>query len=179
VGAAPSPTIDFDRDSRPIFAERCYECHGNDKAKAGLRLNDPKIALSELKSGSRAIVPNNPEKSELLRRVKSTDPDEQMPQKGQPLTPAQIEKLQQWISQGAKWEIHWAYRPIIRPIAPQIKNDRWAHNDIDRFVLHQLEQRNIAPSVPADPYTLIKRLYYDLVGLRPPLDDADRFSDDP
>ena len=80
--------IDFDHDIRPILSEHCYECHGTDKAKGGLRLNDPKIAQSELKSGARAIVPNDPGKSELIRRVKSTDPDEQMPLKGDRLTPA-------------------------------------------------------------------------------------------
>src|SRR4051812_10537907 len=92
LAAAP---IDFDPDIRPIFSEHCYECHGTDKAKAGLRLNDPKIVLSELKSGARAIVPNLPSKSELLRRVKSSDPDEYMPPKGDRLTPTQIDKLQQ------------------------------------------------------------------------------------
>src|ERR1043166_6904328 len=101
--AAP---IDFDRDIRPILSEHCYECHGTDKAKAGLRLNDPKIALGQLKSGNRAIIPNNPAKSELLRRVKSPDPDDYMPPKGERLTPNQIQKLQQWIEEGAKWEIH-------------------------------------------------------------------------
>jgi hypothetical protein len=175
--AAP---IDFDRDIRPIFAQHCYECHGTDKAKGGLRLNDPKIALSELKSGNHAIVPNDPAKSELLRRVKSADPDEYMPPKGERLTPDQIEKLQQWIQDGAKWEIHWAYRPITRPPHPTIANRKsQIANPIDLFILHELEKRNIAPSPPADPYTLIKRLYYDLLGLPPPLDEADRFAADP
>src|SRR3954467_13328451 len=98
--AAAAP-IDFDRDIRPIFSEHCYECHGTDKAKAGLRLSDPKIALSELKSGNRAIVPNDPSNSELLRRVKSSDPDEYMPPKGNRLTQNQIQKLDEWIKEGA------------------------------------------------------------------------------
>src|SRR3954467_11789074 len=105
--AAAAP-IDFDREIRPIFSEHCYECHGTDKAKGGLRLNDAKIAVSELKSGSRAIVPSDPGKSELLQRVKSSDPDEYMPPKGERLTAAQVAKLEQWISEGAKWETHWA-----------------------------------------------------------------------
>src|SRR4051812_7052274 len=90
-----SAPIDFDRDIRPIFSEHCYECHGTDKAKAGLRLNDPKIALSEFKSGARAIIPNSPKNSELIRRIKSIDPNEYMPPKGDRLTQNQIEKLQQ------------------------------------------------------------------------------------
>src|SRR5436190_17268226 len=94
LAAAP---MDFDRDIRPIFSEHCYECHGTDKAKGGLRLNDPKIALSELKSHNRAIVPGDAGKSELIRRIKSTDPDDYMPPKGERLTQNQIDKLQQWI----------------------------------------------------------------------------------
>jgi hypothetical protein len=179
AGASCAP-IDFDRDIRPIFSEHCYECHGTDKAKAGLRLNDPKIALGELKSGTRAIIPHDPKNSELLRRVNSTDPDEYMPPKGERLTKIQIDKLQQWIGEGAKWEIHWSYRPITRPPIPKIENRRSKiENDIDAFVLHELEQRNIAPSPPADPFTLIKRLYYDLLGLPAPLGEADRFAADP
>src|SRR5215213_10909721 len=158
-----SAPIDFDRDIRPIFSEHCYECHGTDKAKGGLRLNDPKIAQSELKSGAHAIVPNDPGKSELIRRVKSTDPDEQMPLKGDRLTPTQIQKLQQWITEGAKWEAHWAYRPITSPTLPPVSNFKsQIRNSIDLFVLHKLENRNIAPSPPADSQTLVKRLYYDL-----------------
>jgi hypothetical protein len=175
--AAP---IDFDRDIRPIFSEHCYECHGTDKAKGGLRLNDAKIAFSELKSGARAIIPQDPKNSELLRRVKSSDPDESMPPKGERLTKIQIDKLQQWISEGAKWEMHWAYRPITRPALPSISNRKsQIANSIDLFILQQLEQRNIAPSPPADPRTLIKRLYYDLLGLPAPLDEAERFAADP
>ncbi|HEV8605195.1 MAG TPA: PSD1 and planctomycete cytochrome C domain-containing protein [Tepidisphaeraceae bacterium] len=177
--AAPSAPIDFDRDIRPIFAQNCYECHGPDKAKAGLRLNDPKVALSELKSGNRAIIPNEPAKSELLRRVKSTDPDEQMPPKGDRLTPLQIEKLHQWIEQGAKWQIHWSYRPITRPDPPPVKNAPWPRTPIDNFILQPLERQNLAPSPPADPYTLIKRLHYDLLGLPPTLAEADEFAANP
>src|SRR5438477_82439 len=110
--AAPTAGVDFDREIRPIFAQHCYECHGPDKAKGGLRLNDAKGAMGELKSGAKAIVPGDVGKSELLRRVKSNDPDEMMPQKGERLTAAQIQKLQSWIEQGAKWSVHWAYRPI-------------------------------------------------------------------
>jgi len=115
--AAPAPHIDFDRDIRPILSERCYECHGTDKAKGGLRLNDSKIAQSELKSGNRAIVAGNAGKSELLRRVTSTDPDEYMPPKGEPLTKIQIDKLHRWISEGAKWEIHLGVSPHHSPNA--------------------------------------------------------------
>src|SRR3954468_320352 len=137
LAAAP---MDFDRDIRPIFSEHCYECHGTDKAKAGLRLSDPKIALSELKSGNRAIVPNDPSNSELLRRVKSSDPDEYMPPKGNRLTQNQIQKLDEWIKEGATWRTHWSYRPITRPPLPQIENRKSKiENPLDAFILQQLE----------------------------------------
>jgi hypothetical protein len=164
--------VDFDREIRPIFAQHCYECHGPDKAKGGLRLTDAKIAMGELKSGAKAIVPGDVKQSELLRRVKSNDADEMMPPKGERLTAAQIEKLQTWIEQGAKWGVHWAYRPIVRPDVP-------AHAAIDELVLRELRARKIAPSPPADPYTLIKRVYYDLLGLPPSVAEADAFAADP
>src|SRR5215211_6663432 len=126
------------------------------------------------------IFSYDPKNSELHRRIKTTDPDEQMPPKGDRLTPTQIQKLQQWITEGAKWETHWAYRPITRPPLPEIANRKLQiANPLDLFLLAQLEQRNIAPSPPADPQTLVKRLYYDLLGLPAPLDESNRFVADP
>ena len=97
--------IDFNREIRPILSNKCYACHGPDEGKreAGLRLDDAKIATSKLESGAVAIVPNNPEASELIRRVASSDVDERMPPAkfGKPLSKDEITALRKWIEQVA------------------------------------------------------------------------------
>src|SRR6476660_4136746 len=97
--------VDFNRDVRPILSNKCYACHGPDdgKREAGLRLDDAKIATSKLESGAVAIVPNNPEASELICRVASSDVDERMPPAkfGKPLSKDEITALRKWIEQGA------------------------------------------------------------------------------
>src|SRR5262249_53574863 len=111
--AAPgSQAARFDRDIQPILA-RCVQCHGPNKPKAGLRLDNRSGATADLESGNRAIVPGHPERSELLRRVSATSSRERMPPKGEPLSMEQIEKLRRWIADGADWPAHWAYRPLV------------------------------------------------------------------
>lgn len=177
-GSAAS--IDYNRDIRPIFAEHCTLCHGPDEAKGGLRLTDREVAMSQLKSGAQGIVPGDPDASEIIRRVLSSDPDEQMPPPGkaEALTSEQIDKLRRWIAEGADWPTHWAYRPLSKPGPPPLKDDSRVANEIDRFVLAGLEEKGIQPSPLADRYTLIKRLSYDLVGLPPTVDETDAFVND-
>jgi hypothetical protein len=107
--ASPADGINFARDIQPIFAGHCLVCHGLDKAEAGLRLTSRESATAELDSGNIAIVPDKLEQSELIRRITAEDPDERMPPEGDPLKPAEIEKLKQWIAGGADWQVHWAY----------------------------------------------------------------------
>src|SRR5689334_19162384 len=113
MGAAPA--VDFNRDIRPIFSEHCYACHGPDagKRKAGLRLDQRAGAFGVLKSGERAIVAGDLEKSALIRRILESDPDEVMPptKTGKPLSKAQIDLLQNWVKEGAPWEKHWSFIP--------------------------------------------------------------------
>ncbi|HSI35131.1 MAG TPA: DUF1549 domain-containing protein, partial [Tepidisphaeraceae bacterium] len=175
AGAADPATnagpVDFDRDVRPILAQHCYECHGPDKSKGGLRLDQATAIGRPGKSGKVAITAGHADQSELIRRVTTTDADDRMPPEKERLTSVQVATLGSWIDQGAKFETHWAYRPIARPAPPTVKDERWVRGDIDRFVLATLEARMIAPSPEADRRTLIKRLSYDLVGLPP--DPAD------
>src|SRR6185436_15619289 len=109
----PSKAVDFNRDIRPILSENCYACHGPDseKRKAGLRLDKKEAALDELKSGNHAIVPANVAKSALVSRVTTTDEDDRMPplKTGKHLTPAQIDTLKRWVSEGAEWKPHWSF----------------------------------------------------------------------
>ncbi len=183
----------FNRDIRPILADRCYTCHGPDSGtrKADLRLDKEEAAHESV------IVPGDPDSSELIRRVSSEDPDERMPpaeSKKPPLTNEQVGLLRGWIKAGAKYELHWAYIRPQRPAVPQFHvaaspgnaNPRleesrlreWPRNDIDRFLLARQVEQGVGPSPEADRTTLIRRLYFDLVGLPPTTAQVDAFVKD-
>lgn len=180
TGAEPAGGIDFDRDIRPILSDNCYACHGPDKEKrkAGLRLDVKADAFHKLESGEFALVPGNPDQSRLLKVVTlPTDDDDHMPpvKTGKKLTQAQLNRLRQWIVEGAKWAEHWAYVAPKRPAAPAVKHTKWPRNDVDRFVLAQLEKNGLKPNPEADRYTLIRRLSLDLIGLPPTIQEVDDF----
>jgi mono/diheme cytochrome c family protein len=168
----------FSRDIQPVLAKNCLGCHGPDKAEGGLRLDSSDAAIAELDSGSKAIVPGDAPASELLARVTSTDESERMPPEGDPLSKRDIANLRQWIKSGARFEQHWAYRPISNPKLPPTKNQEWANNPIDSFVLARLEALSISPSPETDRATLIRRLYLDLIGLPPTPAEVDAFAMD-
>jgi len=165
----------FAEDVQPLLAKHCLLCHGPDDAQGGLQLHAPETALAALDSGARAIVPGDPSHSELLRRITTADPDLQMPPEGERLSPAEIATLTNWVEDGAEWEVHWAYRPLDAGQPPAVENSVAIRNDVDRFVVAQLERAGIAPSPTADRATLIKRLYYDLIGLPPKPAAVDAF----
>ena len=173
--------IDFNRDIRPILSNKCYACHGPDDAtrEAGLRLDDAKIATNTLESGTIAIVPHKPEASELIRRVSSSDEDERMPPAkfGKPLTKDEIATLRKWIELGAGFATHWSYVKPIRtapPAAPDAWRN-WPRNAIDHFALPAMLARGLHPSPEADRYGLIRRVFLDLTGLPPTIEEVDAF----
>src|SRR5215210_5043571 len=134
----------FNRDIRPILADKCYACHGPDSGtrEADLRLD------TEAGSHESAITVGDPDSSELVRRVSSEDPEERMPPaaaKKPPLTKEQIELVRKWIKAGAKYEPFWAYIPPQRQAVPQVKQTAWPRNDIDRFLLAKQESQNVGP----------------------------------
>ena len=180
-GAAPG--VDFNRDVRPILSGTCFKCHGIDDAsrKAKLRLDVRDAAVAPLKDGDRAIVPGKPELSELVRRVFSGEEDEVMPpaKTGVRLTDAQKNTLKQWVTEGAKYETHWAFVAPKQIPPPAVKNAEWCRNPIDRFVLAKLEQQGLGPTPEADRYELVRRVYLDLIGLPPTPAEADAFVKDP
>lgn len=169
VHAAP---VDFVRDVQPLFAEHCLECHGPDDSKGGLVLTSRDLALKALKSGAHGIVPGKPDQSEMIARMMTDDPDEQMPppkhRAKHPLKARDIAVLRQWISEGAKFEAHWAYKPVVRPSA----------GGIDEFILAKLSEKGIPVMPEADRVTLIRRVHYDLLGLPPHLEEVDAFVSD-
>lgn len=169
----PARASDNFEKVQSIFAEKCLLCHGPDDRKGGLRLTSLSHATSVLDSGQRAIVPGDPEKSGVILRIESTDPDQIMPPPGksEPLTAAERATLRQWIRSGADWPVHWAFRPLVRPDTPEVMDDSWIRNPVDAFVLKNLETRGIRPSPEAEPSTLIRRVYLDLLGLNPSLQE--------
>ncbi|NLX98322.1 MAG: DUF1549 domain-containing protein [Rhodopirellula sp.] len=189
-GAKPDGKIDFQRQIQPLLAKHCYECHGSETQEAGFRLDLRDKALLGGDSGP-AIVPGDPAGSQLFDRITATDEDERMPptwSETSPLAPQAIELFRRWIVEGANWPAafraeritsdHWAYQPLGRNAPPEVKNTQWIRNGIDNFVLARLEAAGIDPSEEADRHTLIKRLFYDLIGLPPEPEQVDPFVDD-
>src|SRR5580700_236001 len=177
-GSAAPVVIEFNRDVRPILADRCFACHGPDKnkRKANLRL-DTREGLLGTAGKAGVVAPGKPDDSELWRRVSSESSDERMPPpafaKG--LSDADRLILRRWIEQGAKWEGHWAFLPIARPQPPAVDPDLKPKNAIDQFILQGLAEHHLTPSPEADPVTLIRRLRFDLTGLPPSVKEVDTF----
>ena len=166
--------VSYNFHIRPILSDKCFKCHGPDvsKQKAGLRLDDAKFAYAPLKEmkGAFAIVPGQPEESELFRRISSTDSGYMMPEPDAhlgALTPYQIKLFEKWIRQGAKYETHWAFIPPAKHPLPAIRDTGWPKNEIDYFVLNKLEGLGLAHNGEADKESLLKRVSLDLTGLLP------------
>lgn len=169
--------IEFNKDIRPIFSDHCFSCHGPDKRarKADLRLDTYEGAIRDL-GGYSAIVPGDPDKSELLLRTMHSDPEELMPppkSKIPKLDSEKIRLLTQWIKEGANYQRHWSFSPITDP-----KRNNKEHL-IDHFISKRLQKEGMALSERADPYTLIRRLYLDLTGLLPSPEKVSTFVNDP
>ena len=171
VGAEPS--IDFNRDIRPILSDNCFKCHGPDKQRSGLRLDVADIPVEK-----KAIVPGDPDLSNLIKRVSSTDPEFQMPPSDilpRP-TPEQIEKLRAWIAQGAVYQRHWAFEPVPPLHEPEVNNgSEWVRNPIDAFVLRRLQTEQLTPQPEATSERLLRRVTLDLTGLPPSVAEMEDF----
>jgi cytochrome c553 len=173
----------YDRDVRPILADRCFSCHGPDakKRQAELRLDQRESALAAHPDGI-AIVPGDPGQSELVRRIMHKDIGERMPPANsgkRPLSDAEKELLRRWIEDGAVYETHWSFVPPVKPPLPAVDDARWPRGEIDRFVLARLEEAGLAPSPEAERATLLRRVFLDLSGLPPTPEELARFLADP
>jgi Protein of unknown function (DUF1553)/Protein of unknown function (DUF1549)/Planctomycete cytochrome C len=188
VQAAEKPRVDFEREILPLLKQRCYQCHDGHKHPSGLRLDLKASALRGGDSGKPAIVAGDGAKSELIRRVASTDKADFMPPMGERLSAAQVKTLRDWIDGGAEWpdalagdelgRKHWAFRPPVLPPIPPVKDAKWPRNDLDRFVLARLEKEGLTPAPEADRTTLIRRLSFDLIGLPPTPEEVDALLND-
>jgi hypothetical protein len=172
----------FNTEVRPILARHCFKCHGpDDKArKAQLRLDQRDAALRGGRSKQPALVPGHPEQSELIRRIFAEDESEIMPppQTKNPLSEEDKQILKRWIADGAEYRQHWAFVPPQQAPLPKVKQTSWPRNPIDYFILARLEAEGLKPSPEADRYTLVRRLYLDLIGLPPTPEEAEAFVND-
>jgi hypothetical protein len=198
--AAPPP--DFDHDVKPILEQYCFKCHGPEKHKGGLRLDQKSSAFKGGESGEPAVVPGNSIESHLLQLVTSTDPDQAMPPKGDRLKPREIAMLQRWVETGAHWidqtpaekiEIvavnpdrqitpqdrqFWSFQPPRPMPSPATTNTSWPRGEIDRFILARLETLGLHPSADASRAVFIRRITYDLTGLPPTPPEVEAFLTD-
>lgn len=157
--------VNFSTEVKPLLNKHCISCHGGVKQSGGFSVLFREEALGVTKSGKPAIIPGHPEKSEFIRRLTTKDPKERMPQKGEDLTPEEIDILTRWVEQGAEWGEHWAYVPPKRVPVPDISLEKG--NDIDKFIQDKLQQEGLKPSPEADKMTLLRRVSLDLTGLPP------------
>ncbi len=171
--------VSFNEDIRPILNEECLACHGGVRQSGNFSLLFASEALEPNESGRPAIVPGKPDSSELIARLRYTDPEERMPYESEPLSEDEIALLERWIAEGASWETHWAYSPPVRSPVPETKNASWAYDEIDSFVLARIEREGLNVSPDADCRTLMRRLSLDLVGLPPLPGNVESFCEDP
>lgn len=169
--------VDYSLHIKPVLSDRCYKCHGPDAAqrRADLRLDQEKEVLG------RVVAAGESQQSELFRRITATNSDERMPPITDKLslTAAEIKLIRQWIDQGAPWSEHWSFRPARNFPIPEVENDRWSRNPVDRFVLSRLQGEDLHPSPGASREQLLRRVTFDLTGFPPSLNELDAALEDP
>jgi cytochrome c553 len=184
----------FEEKVRPVLAEHCFSCHGPDKQKGGLKL-DSKAAMIKGGDIGTSIIPGDPAAS-LMIKAMGYEGDLKMPPKGK-LNPRQIADLSAWVKMGAPWpsattvevkdtklstvvsgKDHWAFQPLRNPVPPEVKNKSWVRNPIDQFVLNKLEAKGLKPARTADKRTLVRRAYFDLLGMPPEPKEVEAFLKD-
>ena len=180
--AAEAEPLNFSRDIRPILSAKCFACHGPDSQDrdADYRMDTKEGAFADL-GGYHAIIPGDPENSEIIKRVISDDEDKLMPppKHKKPITPEEIALLKRWIAEGAPYTGHWAYEPVKRPELPKDAAIAGSDHPIDQFIATRLQKKGMGFSPPASPETLVRRLHLDLTGTPPSLEEVDAFVADP
>ena len=176
VANAAEPVVTFNRDIRPILADKCFHCHGPAGAtrKADLRLD---TADGVFHGKTTVIIPGKPAESLLIQRINSTDPSEVMPphDSNKTLTAEQKKTLSLWIQEGASYQKHWAFEPITNPALPEVAGT--AH-PVDRFLNVRLQQAGLHVQPEADRETLIRRVAFTVTGLPPTIQEVDEYLGD-
>lgn len=175
---ATSIAVDFESEIAPLFAEHCLDCHGPETQKGQFRLDRLASLLKGGDSGEAAVVPGKPAGSFLVKAIRHDEPDYEMPPKGGPLSEAEISRVEQWIAEGAKVPehygpateevelTHWSFVPVKRPESA---------DSIDGFIERKLEENGLSLSEEADRRTLIRRLYFVMLGLPPRPEEVEAF----
>ena len=179
--AAGPERIEFNKHVRPILVQNCTGCHGGVKKASGVSFIYGEEALGFSESGRRVVTPGFPEKSEMFRRISSTNELERMPPvaHGDALDPDEIALIEQWIEEGAPWEEHWAYvDPAMVPVTPSTTNQDWGHHEIDDYVLASMTSHGLHPNEPEERARLLRRLSLDLIGLPPTWAEVTAFAND-
>ncbi len=178
VSAQDKSVLEFRRDIFPILSNTCFKCHGPDEhaRQGGFRFDIKESALGEADSGLHPIVPADVDASEIIQRITAMDDDRMPPaDQQQQLSANQIALLTRWVADGAPWQEHWAFVAPVRSELPNVNNMQWPRNEIDYFVLHNLETNKLNPKPAAIKSTLIRRVALDLTGLPPTIDQLDQF----
>ena len=183
----------FETAVRPVLAERCIACHGAKKQESGLRLDSLDAMLQGGDSGA-AIVPGKPEESLLVEAIRyesyEMPPNEELAER-------EIAGIVQWVKSGAAWppdlmlqashrpleindedRAHWSFQPVADPPEPPVAEADWCRSGIDRFVLQRLEKEGLSPAPEAEPTALVRRVYFDLIGLPPTPEELDAYRED-
>ena len=171
IAGEPLPDrVEFNRHIRPILSDNCFLCHGPDRntREAGLRLDVREEAVAD-RDGARAIAPGEISASAIIERIRAEDPDDRMPpaDSNRHVSPRELALLERWIAQGAAYEPHWAYIKPKLPSSPVVAGDVWVRNPVDAFILAGLEREGLKPAPEAPREVLVRRLYFDLLGLPP------------
>jgi mono/diheme cytochrome c family protein len=174
----------YDREVQPIFTRHCGECHNADDAELELNLTTGAGVLAGSETGA-VLVPGKPTESMLLQ-VLAEDAEPHMPPEGQ-LSEEEIATISRWVAAidagtavgkakiKAEDRQHWAFQPLVRSAPPRVKNGDWARTPIDRYILAELEARELTTNPPADKPAILRRVYFDLIGLPPTPDDVQAF----
>ncbi|MCA8989942.1 MAG: DUF1549 domain-containing protein, partial [Planctomycetaceae bacterium] len=181
AAADATAAVDFQKQIRHLLSDRCFACHGPDaeQRQGAIRFDQKESAFGTGDSGQTAIVPGEPEKSELVARITSQDPDVMMPppESNKKLTPEEQQLIAEWIRQGANWEEHWAYRIPSRPETPAGAPVNW-QAPLDALLWQRMQTKGLFPASPAEREVLIRRATLDLTGLPPTLEEIDAFLND-
>ena len=189
-GDGRAAASDYQRDIYPLLKERCYRCHGDSKQRGGLRLDSKAFAMRGGDSGS-VIFPGDADRSRLFQLIASQDDDERMPPsnaKEAALSPAEIARFKQWINSGAEWpetgavEVpqtqsemrvtdedrqHWSFLPLRAVTPPVVEEKQFLQTPIDAFIRQAQERQELQLSAPAEARPLVRRLFFNLIGLPP------------
>tara|TARA_S200000501_G_scaffold5420_1_gene4718 strand:+ start:3241 stop:5571 length:2331 start_codon:yes stop_codon:yes gene_type:complete len=182
---APIPEkISYNFDVKPILSDKCYKCHGPDpnsvEANFRLDVSDHWYRASAEDPRKQIIFPADVPRSELVNRIRSNRASHQMPPPESNLELTEREKkiIERWIEQGAEWETHWAYNPPIKSNPKTQDLQEWSTHTIDHFIGNKMFKKGLKPSAKASKEIILRRLYFDLIGLPPSVSEIDLFLND-